>query len=61
MALIAAVPRLFSCVELSAPSAEVDNGYNVLHWTKDGMTFWAVSDVQAADLEELARLLQGRK
>jgi len=42
----------------SAPSAEVDNGYNLLHWTKDGMTFWAISDVQVSDLEELARLLR---
>jgi len=31
-------------------------GYNVLHWRKGGMNFWAVSDVSAADLEQFARL-----
>jgi anti-sigma factor RsiW len=30
-------------------------GYNVLSWTADGMTYWAVSDVAAADLEAFAK------
>ena len=25
-------------------------GYNVLHWTQDGMAFWAVSDLNAAEM-----------
>ncbi|HEY0336719.1 MAG TPA: anti-sigma factor [Burkholderiales bacterium] len=29
-------------------------GLNVLHWTAGGMTYWAVSDVNAADLEAFA-------
>lgn len=33
-------------------------GYNVLHWTRDGMTFWAVSDVSGDDLQTFAGLLQ---
>ena len=32
------------------------NGYNVLHWTQDGMVFWAVSDVEAAQLAAFVRL-----
>jgi anti-sigma factor RsiW len=32
------------------------NGYNVQHWTQDGMQFWAVSDVEAGQLADFARL-----
>jgi anti-sigma factor RsiW len=32
------------------------DGYNLLQWTHDGMTFWAVSDVSAAELETLRTL-----
>jgi anti-sigma factor RsiW len=27
------------------------NGYNVVHWTNGGMTYWVVSDVAASELE----------
>jgi anti-sigma factor RsiW len=33
-------------------------GYNVIHWACDGMTFWAVSDVNVNDLQNFARLIQ---
>jgi len=33
-------------------------GYEVIHWTKDGMTFWAISDVSPADLSAFVALLQ---
>jgi anti-sigma factor RsiW len=32
-------------------------GLNVLSWTKDGMVWWAVSDMQADELKELRALL----
>ncbi len=35
-------------------------GYNVVRWTKSGMTYWAVSDVNAKDLEHFAQLLRGQ-
>jgi anti-sigma factor RsiW len=35
------------------------NGYNLLKWTKSGMTFWAVSDLNERELQEFARLIQG--
>jgi anti-sigma factor RsiW len=37
------------------------NGYNVEHWTQDGMVFWAVSDVEAAQLADFAKLWQAAK
>lgn len=34
-------------------------GYHLVGWEKSGLTFWAVSDLNAADLENLARLFRG--
>jgi RNA polymerase sigma factor (sigma-70 family) len=39
----------------SAPKALSVRGYNVLHWTKAGITYWAVSDLNAAELTDFAR------
>ena len=33
-------------------------GYNVLNWGSAGMTFWAISDLNAEDLAEFARLFR---
>jgi anti-sigma factor RsiW len=33
-------------------------GFQVQHWTRDEMTFWAVSDVNPADLTEFVHALQ---
>ena len=41
---------------VDGPSAR--QGFNIVHWTKNGMTFWAVSDINAAELQELADDLQ---
>jgi anti-sigma factor RsiW len=38
--------------------APAEQGYNVLHWRRDGMNFWAVSDVSPADLTNFAQLLR---
>jgi len=32
-------------------------GFNVRHWTANGMSYWAVTDANGADLQDLARLL----
>ena len=34
-------------------------GFHVRHWTRDAMTFWAVSDLNDAELTEFARALRG--
>jgi anti-sigma factor RsiW len=31
-------------------------GYNLVHWTRDGMSFWAVSDLERAQLDDFAAL-----
>jgi anti-sigma factor RsiW len=33
----------------------VRNGYNTVHWSESGMDFWAVSDVEAAKLNDFVR------
>jgi anti-sigma factor RsiW len=33
-------------------------GYNLVHWTQAGMTFWAVSDLNPTDLAGFAQLLK---
>jgi anti-sigma factor RsiW len=35
------------------PAAELRQGYNLIHWTKSGMTYWAVSDLNLAELRQL--------
>jgi len=34
------------------------DGYNTVHWSAGGMTFWAVSDLEASELGTFARLWQ---
>jgi len=35
-------------------------GYHVLEWTRGGMRFWAISDLDAGELESLERMLASR-
>ena len=32
-------------------------GFEVCHWTRDGRAFWAVSDLNAMELDEFVRAL----
>jgi anti-sigma factor RsiW len=38
----------------AAPAVAQVQGYNVVHWTANGMTLWAVSDVEPGQLSEFA-------
>ena len=40
----------------SGPSVDERDGYNLVHWTQNGMTLWAISDLEAGELRELVRL-----
>src|SRR5205823_6947092 len=42
------------------PAAQVRQGYNLIHWTRSGMRFWAVSDLNLAELQQLAEELQNQ-
>lgn len=34
------------------------NGYNLVHWIENGVSYWAISDVALKDLEDFARLFR---
>ena len=40
------------------PAAQVRGGYNIVHWTKSGMTYWAVSSVSNTELGKFAQLVR---
>ena len=42
----------------TAEKPAVRQGYNLIHWNGSGMTFWAVSDLNAAELREFAELIK---
>jgi anti-sigma factor RsiW len=44
--------------ESSSPQLVEYHGYNIVHWTWNGMTFWAVSDVEPAQLRDFAQAWQ---
>jgi anti-sigma factor RsiW len=41
------------------PVSGTRNGYNFVHWAQNGMRFWAVSDLEAAQLDDFVRLWRG--
>jgi anti-sigma factor RsiW len=43
----------------SAVQQSDHQGYHLLHWTKSGMTYWAASDLNSAELWELVSLVNG--
>jgi anti-sigma factor RsiW len=42
----------------ASPTAETRNGYHLIHWTQDGMTFWAVTDASPESLQTFADALR---
>ena len=54
------VINLFVYPESGSTANEVRSkqGFNIVHWNKAGMTFWAVSDLNAAELQQFSDLLK---
>lgn len=40
---------------LRPPQTSQRQGYNIVHWVQDGMMFWAVSDVEMAQLQKFVK------
>ena len=53
-------PASASEPEASATS-ETKQGYHLVHWRREGMNWWAVSDLNPSELTEFARRLQERE
>jgi len=43
----------------STTQASVSQGYNLIRWTNSGMEWWAISDLNLAELQQFVQLLQG--
>jgi anti-sigma factor RsiW len=43
-----------------AATADVRQGYNLLHWARGQTNYWVISDLNAAELGQFARLVQDR-
>ena len=43
-----------------APEHDVERGFNVVHWSDGAMQYWAVSDVERAQLNQFAALWRAR-
>ncbi len=41
-------------------AADARQGYNLLYWTRGQTNFWAISDLNATELRQFARLVRGR-
>ena len=39
------------------PTSQARAGYNIVHWTKSGMTYWTVSSLSAPELAKFAQLV----
>ena len=42
----------------SGQRAVMLQGYNLIHWTHSGMTYWAASDLNNSELQEFVQLIQ---
>ncbi len=42
------------------PGATTQNGYHVVHWERGGLSFWMVSNLNAAEMEQFVDLLKGQ-
>jgi anti-sigma factor RsiW len=51
---------IWPSTEGSAQKAVMRQGYNMVHWTRAGMTYWAASDLNYRELGEFVRLVQDR-
>ena len=43
----------------AGPGSQAREGYSLVHWRSSGMEWWAVSDLNAAELTQFARLVVG--
>jgi anti-sigma factor RsiW len=56
--------HLISLTEVPAESQVLNrtpravNGYNIVHWIENGVSYWAISDVALKDLEDFARFFR---
>lgn len=45
----------------ASPVNATRKGYNMVHWTQGGMNYWAVSDLNASELDGIVQLIRGTR
>jgi anti-sigma factor RsiW len=51
---------IWPSAQQSGQEAIMQHGYNLIHWTHSGMTYWAASDLNYRELGEFVHLVQDR-
>ena len=51
---------IWPSAEQSTQTAVMRQGYNLIHWARSGMTYWAASDLNYQELSDFVRLVQDR-
>jgi anti-sigma factor RsiW len=51
---------IWPSTEQSTEQAVMRQGYNLVHWSRSGMTYWAASDLNNTELGDFVRLFEGR-
>ena len=51
---------IWPSAERLGEKAVMRQGYNLIHWTRSGMTYWAASDLNDRELGEFVQLIQDR-
>jgi mycothiol system anti-sigma-R factor len=49
---------LFIWPQESGQGTSIDRGFNLIHWSANGMTFWAVSDLNLTELDQFENLIR---
>ena len=52
------IPKRRMPATIAILASRSENGYNVIGWTKAGMTYWTVSDLNKSELDQFAKLYQ---
>jgi anti-sigma factor RsiW len=42
----------------SAGQSDARQGYNMIHWTRSGMSYWVASDLNLSELQEFVKLIE---
>jgi anti-sigma factor RsiW len=49
---------IWPSTQQSGQKAIMQHGYNLIHWTQSGMTYWAASDLNYRELGEFVKIVQ---
>ncbi len=57
---VVVVPQAAGQDQVETPNSKVVDGYNMVHWAAGGFKYWAVSDLDANELESFVNALRAK-